>query len=369
MQLLPGIARVALAVAVVGNISRDTRCAQLFEPCAAVVAGIGGVAGVGGAQMGRRLDHRGKQGLFRARAMGLGFDDDLRLLVHGSDTGVALDHPLAGGHLGRLVVGAVGQVDPPLGALAIFRVLAQPGPQLPGAGLQALELARGAQVFILRATVALALLRDHRSGGLLHLLGLAQEVGAGAAAGLAGVARQLHPVDGEHLAADQPLAVADGEHLGEQPGRQIAHVGYERGQGGEVRLAVAGHRHEQHMLAAGGFHLAAADDAAAVGQQDDLQQHRRIVGRSAFDIVAVAGVEFGEVQFVVDQIAQGVLEAAGQQLLVEIHGEQFESLVNGLEPRHRLAPPCEWMGRRVSASGRASSRFFYSLNVWLRGRL
>jgi hypothetical protein len=78
--------------------------------------------------------------------------------------------------------------------------------------------------------------------------------------------------------------------------------------------------HEQHVVAAGGLHLAAADNAATVGQQNDLQQHGRIVGWRPFDAVAVAGVEVGQIQFVVDQVAQGVLEGAGQQLLVEIDG-------------------------------------------------
>ncbi|MNJ55739.1 hypothetical protein D3C77_512530 [compost metagenome] len=103
------------------------------------------------------------------------------------------------------------------------------------------------------------------------------------------------------------------------------------------------------MVAAGGLHLAAADDAAAVGQQDDFQEYRRIVGWSAFDAVAVTRVEVGQVQFVIDQITQGVLESAGQQLLVEVDGQKLESLVNGLEPRHHPAPPCDLNGcERIS---------------------
>lgn len=159
---------------------------------------------------------------------------------------------------------------------------------------------------------------DHGLGGLFHLLGLAQEVGAGAASGLAGIARQLDPIDGEHLAANQALPVADHEYLGEQLGGQVAHVGDELREGGEVWLTVAGDGHEQHMVAAGRFHLATADNAAAVGEQDDFQQHGRVVGRCALEAVAIAGVEVGEIQFVIDQIAQGVLEGAGQQLLVEV---------------------------------------------------
>lgn len=279
---LAGVARVALAVAVVGDEGGNARSLQMFQRLAAVVAGIGGVAGVGAAQRVRGVDDGFEQRLFRAGAMCLGVDDDLRLLVHGGDTGVALDHALAGGHLGRFVIGAVGQVDPSLGAFAILGVLVEPGAQLTGIGLQTLKPARGTLGLVLGLLVALALAFDHRLRRLFHLLGLAQEVGAGAAARLAGVARQLDPVDGEHLPPDQALTVTDREYLGKQLGGQLAHAGDELGQRGEVRLAVAGDGHEQHMVAAGGLHLAAADDAAAVGQQDDFQEYRWIVGGGAF---------------------------------------------------------------------------------------
>ena len=36
----------------------------------------------------------------------------------------------------------------------------------------------------------------------------------------------------------------------------------------------------------------------------------------------------------VDQIAQGMFEGAGQELFVEVDREEFQSFVNGLESRH-----------------------------------
>ena len=47
---------------------------------------------------------------------------------------------------------------------------------------------------------------EHGLGRRFELARLTLEVGTGAALGLGGIARQLHAVDGEHLAADQVLA-------------------------------------------------------------------------------------------------------------------------------------------------------------------
>src|SRR5690606_20361828 len=161
MAFLAGVARVAFAVAVVGNEGGNARNLQTLQRLTAVVAGIGGVAGIGAAQRVCGVDDGFEQRLFRAGAVCLGVDDDLRLLVHGGDAGVALDHPFAGGHLGRFVVGAVGQVDPPLGALAILGVVVEPGAQLTGVGLQPLQPARGTLGLVLRLLIALALAFDH----------------------------------------------------------------------------------------------------------------------------------------------------------------------------------------------------------------
>jgi len=126
--------------------------------------------------------------------------------------------------------------------------------------------------------------------------------------------------------------------LGKQLGGQVAHLGDEGGQGGEVGLGIAGDGDEQDVLPAGGFNLAAADDAATIGEQDDLEEDGGIEGGGTFAVVLVAGVESGEVEFVVDQIAQGVLETAGLDLLVEIHRQQFQAFVDWFVARHGGSP-------------------------------
>ena len=64
--------------------------------------------------------------------------------------------------------------------------------------------------------------REHRLHGSFELASLTFEVGAGAAFALGGVAWEFHPVAGEQLAADQALAVADEQDLGEDMGDVFA---------------------------------------------------------------------------------------------------------------------------------------------------
>ena len=51
------------------------------------------------------------------------------------------------------------------------------------------------------------------------------------------------------------------------------------------------------------FDLAAVDDAAAVGKQDDLDEHGGVESRCAVDVIVVAFVEGGQIEFVIDQVA------------------------------------------------------------------
>ena len=150
--------------------------------------------------------------------------------------------------------------------------------------------------------------------------------------------------DGEHLAADKPLAVADEQDFLEQRddlGPQGADKG---GKGGKVRGAVAGQRNEGDLLAAGALDGARADDAAAVGEQDNLEQHRRRVGAGAGEIVLVAGIEALEIDLVIDKVVQGVLESAGQKLPLQIDGKKTRAGVNVLVAGHAglLKPNAGW---------------------------
>lgn len=66
------------------------------------------------------------------------------------------------------------------------------------------------------------------------------------------------------------------------------------------------------LITAGALDAARADNALAVYEEYDLEQHPRRVGGSADQVVAVAGVEAGEIKPGVDQVMQLVLECAWQ---------------------------------------------------------
>ena len=99
-------------------------------------------------------------------------------------------------------------------------------------------------------------LGQHLLHGALDLPGLAQEVLPPAALGLRGIGGQLDTIDGEHLASDEALPIADHEDLGEdvRDGRGV--IGDEGSDGAEVRLAVTAQRNEDDVLPASGFDAA-----------------------------------------------------------------------------------------------------------------
>ena len=111
----------------------------------------------------------------------------------------------------------------------------------------------GTQRWLRVAGVSLAVALKHRLHGGLHLLRLMLEVGARAAALLGGVGGQLHAIDGEHLAPDQALGVADQQYLLEHFANQVPEARDERSEGGEVRAGVAAQGNEGDVLAAGAF--------------------------------------------------------------------------------------------------------------------
>lgn len=70
-----------------------------------------------------------------------------------------------------------------------------------------------------------------------------------------------------------------------------------------MRLAVARDGNEQYVLAAGCFYFAAVDDAATVGQQNNFDEHCRVEGRRAFNVILIAGMKVGKIELMVDQMA------------------------------------------------------------------
>ena len=110
-----------------------------------------------------------------------------------------------------------------------------------------------------------------------------------------GIGGQLDAINGEHLASDQTLTVANDENLSKQFSNLFSPIGDEGSKRGEVRLAVAGDGDEQDLLPTGQFYLAAADDATTIGQQNDFDEHCRVKGAGAFGIILIAAVEGSEV--------------------------------------------------------------------------
>ena len=106
----------------------------------------------------------------------------------------------------------------------------------------------------------------------------------------------------------------------------------------EVRARVAAQRDEGDVLAAGALDAAAADDAVRVGEQHDLEQHRRRVGAGAGLVVPKARIEGRQIDLVIEQVVQRVLERAGEQLAREIDRQKPRIGVDVLVAGHRGAP-------------------------------
>jgi len=151
---------------------------------------------------------------------------------------------------------------------------------------------------------------EHRRRRGFQLGRLPLELGAGPTPLLRGIAGQLHPIDGKHLAPDQALLVADGQYGGEDPGDIVAQRAHEVRDRREVRRLVAAEGDERHVLLARPGDRAAADDPARVGEKHDLQQRRRGIGGRARRVILEAGVEVRQVDHPRQQMMQGVLEGA-----------------------------------------------------------
>lgn len=80
---------------------------------------------------------------------------------------------------------------------------------------------------------------------------------------------------------------------------------------------------------------AAADDALEIGKQDYLQEHGRKIGGYTSFVIAEAGIEAGQVEFVIEQVIQSMLEGAGQQLPLQVNGEKPGASVDVFVARHR----------------------------------
>ena len=94
-----------------------------------------------------------------------------------------------------------------------------------------------------------------------------------------------------------------------------------------MRLAIGGQGHEDDVLAAALFDVAAGGDTARVGVEHDLEQDGWIVGGCAGFIIGVARREVRQIKFVIDDVAECVFESAREDLTREGDGKQFELVV------------------------------------------
>lgn len=210
---------VTATPAIVGHERIDLQLRKRRTVRFTVIAGISRDARILGAHRGHRDPHRHQQLLLAARAVRLGFDDELMLCVYRSDPSVALNdavtglHPPIGveGRLGAVVVGAVALAQAPLCSAPRGGMLGEPFTTWGGGVLQAFDarLLLAGQIGFDISFVGGAMAREYRLHGGFELASLTFEVGAGTAPGLGRVAGELDPVDGEHRAAAQALAVAD----------------------------------------------------------------------------------------------------------------------------------------------------------------
>ncbi len=181
---------------------------------------------------------------------------------------------------------------------------------------------------------------EHLAHLRFDLGGFAFELFARAALCLAGVGRQLHPVDGEHLAADESLGIAQDQYLGEDVGNLILEFPDDGRHGGEVRGLIPAQGDEGDVLATGALNRAAADNAPGVGKQDQLEQGGRRVSRCASGVIAEALVQTGQIEFVIEQVMQCVFEGAGKQLFGKHNGKKLGTRVDSLVAGHLVMGSC-----------------------------
>ncbi len=184
------------------------------------------------------------------------------------------------------------------------------------------------------------MLGQHVAHRAVDLAALLFQTFMGAAPFFGGVGGQLASVDGEHLLADQTHVIADQQYLLKELGDFFGGRGDELGDGCEVGAGIGGQGHEQHVLVAKRLDAPAAGDAPGVGQQHDLEQQRRVVGTAAGVLVAVLVVKDTQVEFLIDQVVQGVFERAGQDLAIEADRDKstLGLIVFGKARRHVFPP-------------------------------
>src|SRR5690554_308707 len=125
------------------------------------------------------------------------------------------------------------------------------------------------------------------------------------------------------------------QHLLEQFFNLIGVKTDKLGQGGEVENRVAGQCFKDDVGLTAPLDLAAGGDALGISKQNDLQENGGIVGCAACVVVAILGVKHRQIQFVFNQVMNGVFKRAGLKLfLIVDHDHGILVVVVVLEMRH-----------------------------------
>jgi len=66
-------------------------------------------------------------------------------------------------------------------------------------------------------------------------------------------------------------------------------------------------------------YLSAGGDSPRVGIKDDLQEDRRIIGRSPHLVVLIPGIKKGQIYFLVDEVMKAILKGSRQDLSVKVY--------------------------------------------------
>jgi hypothetical protein len=103
----------------------------------------------------------------------------------------------------------------------------------------------------------------------------------------------------------------------------LIHGGDKIGNGGEMRPGIGAQGHENDVLLARLGYPPAGDDPSGIRKENDLQQYARIIGGSTGFFVLIALVKKGKIKLVVDEMIQGVFKSTGEDLFLEMDGDEF----------------------------------------------
>ena len=103
----------------------------------------------------------------------------------------------------------------------------------------------------------------------------------------------------------------------------LIHGGDKIGNGSEMWPGVGAQGHENDVLLARLGNPPAGNDPSGICKENDLQQDARIIGGSPGFFVLIALVKKGKIKLVVDEMIQGVFKGAGEDLFLEMDGNEF----------------------------------------------